>query len=80
MNRAEPHGTRGPNERATSAPIFDGGRLNANLHGARAASNTLIEQYDQAVLDAVRDVAQGGGYRNDDLPSAQAEVPAAKVR
>jgi len=41
-------------------PIFDGGRLNANLHGARTASNTLIEQYDQAVLDAVRDVAQDG--------------------
>jgi multidrug efflux system outer membrane protein len=41
-------------------PIFDGGRLNASLHGARTASNTLIEQYDQAVLDAVRDVAQSG--------------------
>ncbi|WP_042338627.1 MdtP family multidrug efflux transporter outer membrane subunit [Paraburkholderia ferrariae] len=136
-------------------PIFDGGRLNANLHGARTASNTLIEQYDQAVLDAVRDVAQegsaiddldqrvqlqrqridalqfvsdsadasyrtgladranalqaeepllegrlalvelsggeieagialtealGGGYRNDDLPPALAEAPAARVR
>ncbi len=46
-------------------PIFDGGRLNANLHGARAASNTLIEQYDQAVLDAVRDVAQGGSAIDD---------------
>ena len=41
-------------------PIFDGGRLNANLGGARAASNTLIEQYNQAVLNAVRDVAQTG--------------------
>ncbi|MFD1556680.1 MdtP family multidrug efflux transporter outer membrane subunit [Paraburkholderia silviterrae] len=41
-------------------PIFDGGRLNANLNGARAASNTLIEQYNEAVLNAVRDVAQAG--------------------
>jgi multidrug efflux system outer membrane protein len=46
-------------------PIFDGGRLNANLHGARTASNTLIEQYDQAVLDAVRDVAQSGSEIDD---------------
>ena len=41
-------------------PIFDGGRLNANLGSARAASNILIEQYNQAVLDAVRDVAVNG--------------------
>ncbi|PXV61478.1 outer membrane protein, multidrug efflux system [Dyella jiangningensis] len=41
-------------------PIFDGGRLNANLHNARSASNALIEQYNQAVLDAVRDVAVSG--------------------
>lgn len=46
-------------------PIFDGGRLNANLHGARTASNMLIEQYDQAVLDAVRDVAQSGSAIDD---------------
>ncbi|SDD45123.1 MdtP family multidrug efflux transporter outer membrane subunit [Paraburkholderia lycopersici] len=41
-------------------PIFDGGRLNANLGGARAQSNMLIDQYNAAVLDAVRDVAQTG--------------------
>ena len=41
-------------------PIFDGGRLNANLRHARAANATLIEQYNQAVLDAVRDVAVAG--------------------
>ncbi|KVV40015.1 hypothetical protein WT27_14115 [Burkholderia territorii] len=40
-----------------SLPIFDGGRLNANLRKTRAVSNTLIEQYNQAVLGAVRDVA-----------------------
>lgn len=38
-------------------PIFAGGRLNANLHQSRASSNALIEQYNQAVLNAVRDVA-----------------------
>ncbi|CAM2168295.1 putative multidrug efflux pump outer membrane channel [Paraburkholderia sacchari] len=41
-------------------PIFDGGRLNANLSGARTASNTLIAQYNEAVLNAVRDVAVTG--------------------
>jgi multidrug efflux system outer membrane protein len=46
-------------------PIFDGGSLNANLHGARTASNTTIEQYNQAVLDAVRDVAQSGSEIED---------------
>ena len=46
-------------------PIFDGGRLNAGLHGARTASNTLIEQYNEAVLDAVRDVAQTGSQIDD---------------
>jgi multidrug efflux system outer membrane protein len=43
-----------------SLPLFDGGRLNANLLTARTASNTLIEQYNQAVLNAVRDVAVAG--------------------
>lgn len=41
-------------------PVFDGGALNANLSAARTASNALIEQYNQAVLDAVRDVAVTG--------------------
>lgn len=41
-------------------PLFDGGRLNANLKNARAGSNMLIERYNQSVLNAVRDVAIGG--------------------
>jgi len=41
-------------------PIFDGGRLNANLGSARTTSNQLIAQYNQAVLNAVRDVAVSG--------------------
>jgi len=38
-------------------PIFDGGRLNANLKKSRTASDVLITQYNQAVLNAVREVA-----------------------
>ncbi|MBA7848336.1 MdtP family multidrug efflux transporter outer membrane subunit [Klebsiella sp. RHBSTW-00465] len=41
-------------------PLFDGGRLNANLQHTRAASNMMIERYNQQVLDAVRDVAING--------------------
>jgi outer membrane protein, multidrug efflux system len=41
-------------------PIFDGGRLNANLRNERATSNLLIEQYNQAVLNALRDVVVNG--------------------
>lgn len=41
-------------------PLFDGGRLNANLKSTRASSNMLIERYNQAVLNAVRDVAING--------------------
>lgn len=46
-------------------PIFDGGRLNANLKSVRTASNILIKQYNQAVLDAVRDVAMSSSQLND---------------
>jgi multidrug efflux system outer membrane protein len=45
--------------------MFDGGRLNANLQSVRTASNILIKQYNQAVLDAVRDVAIGSSELND---------------
>jgi len=41
-------------------PLFDGGRLNANLENNRAASNMMIERYNQSVLNAVRDVAING--------------------
>ena len=41
-------------------PLFDGGRLNANLEGTRAASNMMIERFNQSVLNAVRDVAVNG--------------------
>ena len=41
-----------------SLPIFDSGRLNAALANAGSQRNTLMAQYQQAVVDAVREVAQ----------------------
>lgn len=56
-------------------PLFDGGRLNANLKNSRATSNMLIERYNQSVLNAVRDVAINGTRLQtlDDERDLQAE-------
>lgn len=58
-------------------PIFDGGRLNANLGNARTGSNMLITQYNQAVLNAVRDVAATAS-RLQDLDD-EAKLQAQKI-
>jgi NodT family efflux transporter outer membrane factor (OMF) lipoprotein len=42
---------------AISLPIFHGGELNANLAGRRADTDLAISDYNQTVLDAVRQVA-----------------------
>jgi len=42
---------------AISLPLFDGGRLNANLAGRRADRDLAIANYNQTVLDAVHQVA-----------------------
>ena len=42
---------------AIHLPIFEGGRLNANLRGRDADVNLAVDAYNQAVIDAVRDVA-----------------------
>ncbi len=42
---------------AIHLPIFEGGRLNANLRGREADQDLAISAYNQAVIDAVRDVA-----------------------
>lgn len=39
-------------------PIFDSGRLNANLDIASAQSNLSIAKYNKAVVDAVNQVAK----------------------
>ena len=42
---------------ALRLPIFDAGRLRANLRGKSADLDAAVESYNAAVLDAVRDVA-----------------------
>ncbi|MNP63917.1 Multidrug resistance outer membrane protein MdtP precursor [compost metagenome] len=39
-------------------PIFDSGRLNANLDIAQAQSNLSVANYNKAVVDAVNQVAR----------------------
>jgi multidrug efflux system outer membrane protein len=39
-------------------PLFDNGRLGARLDAARTGRDELLAEYNQAVLDAVRDVAR----------------------
>ena len=65
-----------------SLPIFDSGRLNANLAVARSQSNVLIAQYNQSVLNAVREVAQAGielDGLNRQASMQQAKLTAATV-
>ena len=42
---------------ALSLPIFDSGRLRANLRGTSADYDAAVEAYNQAVINAVHDVA-----------------------
>lgn len=42
---------------ALSLPIFDGGRLRANLRGKSADYDAAVENYNQTVIEAVHDVA-----------------------
>jgi len=42
---------------AVTLPIFEGGRLRANLHGARADYDDAVASYDGAVVQALHDVA-----------------------
>jgi NodT family efflux transporter outer membrane factor (OMF) lipoprotein len=46
--------TGGP---AMSLPIFDGGRLRSELGAADAGYDTAVEQYNQAIVSALKDVA-----------------------
>ncbi|HEY8047982.1 MAG TPA: TolC family protein, partial [Ramlibacter sp.] len=52
---------------AVRLPIFEGGRLRANLRGSDADLDAAIESYNAAVLDAIRDTA-------DSIASAQSIV------
>jgi len=42
---------------AITLPIFDGGRLRANLAAQDAAYDLAVEAYNQTILDAVQDIA-----------------------
>jgi NodT family efflux transporter outer membrane factor (OMF) lipoprotein len=52
---------------AVRLPIFEGGRLRANLRGKAADLDAAIESYNASVIDAVRDAA-------DQVSSAQSVV------
>jgi multidrug efflux system outer membrane protein len=41
-------------------PLFNSGRLQARLEGARSQRNEAIADYNESVVDAVREVAQAG--------------------
>lgn len=45
---------------ALRLPLFDGGRLRANLRGRAADADAAVAAYNGAVLDAVREVADAG--------------------
>lgn len=53
-----------------SLPLFDSNRLDARLDAARSERNELIADYNQSVVNAVRDVAQAGV----DLQSLQQQI------
>ncbi|MDE2369052.1 MAG: efflux transporter outer membrane subunit [Burkholderiales bacterium] len=46
---------------AISLPIFDGGRLRANLRGRSADYDAAVESYNGSVIDAVHEVADAIG-------------------
>jgi NodT family efflux transporter outer membrane factor (OMF) lipoprotein len=46
---------------ALHLPLFDGGRLRAQLHGRQAELNAAIAQYNANVLDAVREASDAIG-------------------
>jgi NodT family efflux transporter outer membrane factor (OMF) lipoprotein len=61
---------------AIHLPIFEGGRLNANLRGREADSALAVSAYNQALIDAVRDVAEAlasiDGLRRTSVEQARA--------
>ena len=64
---------------AIHLPIFEGGRLNANLRGREADRDLAVSTYNQAVIDAVRDVADALSSINGlgRIAAAQARARAA---
>jgi NodT family efflux transporter outer membrane factor (OMF) lipoprotein len=64
-----------------SFPIFDGGRLRGNLAGKDADYDIAVEQYNQALADALRDVVdQIASLRSLDEQRRQQEQALATLR
>ena len=60
---------------AVTLPIFEGGRLRANLAGTNADYDIVVEQYNQALADSLKDVVdQLASWRSVDQQSAQQKV------
>ncbi|HST00776.1 MAG TPA: efflux transporter outer membrane subunit [Usitatibacter sp.] len=60
---------------ALHLPILDGGRLRANLAGKQADYDIAVEQYNQSLADALRDVVdQLASFRSVDEQRAQADA------
>ena len=68
---------------ALELPLFDSGRLDAGLGQARAARDEMIADYDEAVVNAVRDVAAEGatlqGIERQRRAHAQAAEASARL-
>jgi NodT family efflux transporter outer membrane factor (OMF) lipoprotein len=57
---------------AVSLPIFDAGRLRSNLAGKNADYDIAVEQYNQTLADAIRDVVdQLASFRSVDEQRSQ---------
>ena len=66
---------------AITLPIFDAGRLRGNLAAKNAGYDIAVEQYNQMVADALRDVVdQIASFRSVDEQRAQQALAVATAR
>jgi NodT family efflux transporter outer membrane factor (OMF) lipoprotein len=60
---------------AVSLPIFEGGRLRSELAGRNADYDIAVEQYNQALADALREVVdQLAAFRSIDVQKSEVEL------
>jgi NodT family efflux transporter outer membrane factor (OMF) lipoprotein len=66
---------------AVTLPIFDGGRLRANLAGKNAGYDIAVEQYNQTLVDALRDVVdQLASFRSVEEQGRQQKLAVATAQ
>jgi outer membrane protein TolC len=66
---------------AVTLPIFDAGRLRGNLAAKNAGYDIAVEQYNQMLADALRDVVdQIASFRSVDEQRAQQALAVATAR